>query len=220
MEKKLIFEDTDKINTYMQLLKSAMPRLQKVVNSIAAKGVIPDITQIEVLALTFQQNGFNTKQTKQYIEDYLRGKLADKMKSPNIGGVKINRNALLDMVELSPCDDLTAEFEQLTILIGRNSGSEYISCKFYTLDGTTVAITDNATEEITEMYRLYVTTEKGLDLYTFAKEIANNLNMLDESYTGQPYVENRQNAVDKFKFLRLVGNKWDVDPQFIANNIA
>jgi len=214
MEKQLIFEDTQKIQEYINRLEVIKPLFQNVVDNLENMEIDPVISDIYILVLTFRQNNMSEKQIQQYIENYLREKLVDKAENASIGGVKVSRDKLLEMVELPDCKVFV---NAISVLKERSSGYVELNFNYYELIDTTVSIKESAQDEITELYRVYAITDKQIETYLIAKAVADKLNELESNCKHLLYKIDKTSISDSFSFLKLHNGSWCVDSHFIQS---
>jgi len=216
MEKQLIFEDTPKIQEYMSRLDNIKPLFQNVVDNLENMEIDPVISDIYILVLTFRQNNMSEKQIQQYIENYLREKLVDKAENASIGGVKVSRDKLLEMVELSDCKVFVNSIYMLKDRLYVYGDLE-LNLNYYELIDKTVSIKESAQDEITELYRVYATTDKQYEIYLIAKAVADKLNELETNCKHLLYKIDKTSISDSFTFLKLYNGTWCVDSHFIQS---
>lgn len=216
MEKQLIFEDTNKINMYISSLKRNIPLLQDVIDCTNKMEITPDISEIYMLCLTFNQNNFNETQIQLYVDDYLRGKIVDKMENASIGGVKIRRDKLLEMVGVPDCAIFVNVLHKLQNVV-RWSELGGFDLNYYELIDSVVTIKESAKGEISEIYRIYATTEKQYETYLIAKSVADKLNELESKCNSKLYNIHKSELTDIFMFLKIYNSSWSVDSNFIQS---
>jgi len=214
MEKQLIFEDTPKIQEYMKSLNNNMPLLQSVIDRLENMEIDPVISELYILALTFKQNNMSEKQMQQYIEDYLREKLVDKAENATIGGIKVSRDKLIEMVEVPNCKDFVNAFYKLKDNL---HGVTQLDFNKYELIDTVVSIKESAQGEVAEMFRTYATTDKQYETYLIAKAVADKLNELESKCNHALYKIDRTTISNSFIFLELYNGRWDVNSHFIQS---
>lgn len=214
MEKQLIFEDTSRIKEYTQSLINNMPLLQNVIDNLENMEIEPVISELYILALTFRQNHMSEKQMQQYIEDYLRKKLVDKAENASIGGMKVSRDKLLEMVEIPDCRNFVNAFFKLK---DKLHGVTQLNLNYYELIDMSVSIKESAQGEIEEMFRTYATTDKQYETYLIAKAVADKLNELESKCNSSLYKVGRPTVANSFAFLKLYNDSWDVDSHFIQS---
>lgn len=214
MEKQLIFEDTFKIQEYMNYLNNNMPLLQNVIDRLENMEIDPVISEIHILALTFKQNNMSEKQMQQYIEDYIREKLVDKTENATIGGMKVSRDKLLEMVEVPDCKNFVNAFYKLR---DKLYWVNQLNLNYYELIDTSVSIKESAQGEIAEMFRTYATSDKQYETYLIAKSVADKLNELESKCNHKLYNIDRITIANSFAFLKLYNGSWDVDSHFIQS---
>jgi hypothetical protein len=204
MSKHLIFEDTKNIAEHLKLLENTQPVLQDIVNDIVNTGVAPVLTDIQALVSVF--HSFSEKQQKEYVTDYLRDKLIDTVPSPHIGGLKINNEALKDLIEVPDCTEL------LIHLYWRG----YFDFKYYTLNQKVIEVSESGKQLLTERFRVYA-SDKGLEVYNMVKQVVDNLELLeDKIHVNSLYSNNKMNIAPSFKFLKVENGKWLIDYNYIA----
>jgi hypothetical protein len=213
MSKHLIFEDTKNITEHLKLLENTQPVLQDIVNEIVNTGVTPTLTDIQTLVSVLRS--FSEKQQKEYVTDYLRDKLIDTVPNPQIGGLKINNEALKNLIEVSDCTELLKHLETLYQKI-HLYWRGYFDFKYYTLNQKVIEVSGIGKQLLTERFRVY-TSDKGLEVYNVVKQVVDNLELLeDKIHVNSLYKDAKMNIAPSFKFLRVENGKWLIDYNYIA----
>lgn len=174
MEKVLIYENKEAIKTDVSSLEERIPSIQKITDWLLKVGICPNIIDIGVLINTLSQNSVPEKKHKEYIEDFVRNKLADKVAEPMIEGIKLSRAKFMEMIEVPDCTLLVKLFQEMVWQYDIRS----IDFSLYSMLDNKVFLPDESIAGITEHHRLYATTEKQIALYNWAKETIQTMQYL------------------------------------------
>lgn len=212
MGKHLIKIETSKVLEYKKMMENALPAVQNIVSSFFVMEVKPDLSEIERITLTIHQNNLTDNQTHQLLDEYLRGKLADKTENPQIAGVKISRDKFMDMMELPDCRELIGYFMQLkTAMLYK--GVETLRLVYFEIKENTVTIKESTEKELTQMYSIYANSDNVFEIYNTCKNVADNLNALEKNLKTNFYERGKANEF--LPFLTIKNYLWDVDLEFI-----
>ncbi len=176
MEKVLIYENTTGITSYAQKHTSIISDLQKIVDQFRAIGVVPTIMEINHIIQAMRQNNLEDKAQLKYVENFIREKLADNIKHPEIGGIKLNRAKFMDMIEVPDCTNLVKVFQKIVY----NHQAQDLNYSLYSMLDYQVILPDNSIELIREMeqHRKYATTPDQITAYYWAKDVIESLSKL------------------------------------------
>ena len=214
MKKHLVSRDTEKIKEYMSFLEKTCPFILNTFNCIKQTGVNPELSDVVNIFNTTIMGSMQDKQYAQYIETFLREKLVASVPEPQISGIKISREKLLEMVELPDCKPIIDCLYKMKTA----TNNKRVNICFYTIEDGVVSVSSSAINSITDMFSFYVENKKALEVYNIVKTIVDSLNSLEEKSDTRKY-ESKDTAADAFSFLILKNGKWDVDHSFISQII-
>lgn len=212
-ERVLISQQTGMIESYLSALEEVQPKFQKLVDSILKTEVTPKVRELHTLIVMIRQNNMSEDKCVKSVEKYIKEKLIENIETPKIGGVKISREKLLDMIDIPNCRTITKELLDILYSAGLPSGFDL---NYYVLNEGFVSIKETAESDITELYSIYVSDESQIKMYNIVKAIADNLNLLERKI-GKNLFNDRVGVSSDLRFLKLNNGLWEVDPQFIIS---
>ena len=175
MERVLIFENTNASKDYIEALEGLLPKLQDIINQLVQINITPNIQQIGSLIQTLRQNKFSDKRQLEYIENYVREQLANCVEHPQIGGIRISRAKLLEMIEIPSCQELFKAIQKVIY-----------NYEFYNIDLSHCNIVDNkvivpeeSRQRIRESNRIYTTDPKQITVYNWAVKVLESMKEFD-----------------------------------------
>jgi len=176
MEKVLISEAKYWIKADLELLEKFRPRIEGIFVCLLKMGVVLGVQELDVFIKTVKEHP--EKQRNQFLERFIREKLASTIPNPQIGGIKLSREKFMEMIEVPDCTPLIKALNAIIYKIDLGK----VSFNYYSIVDDNIVVPGSSIESITEKHRIYATTPEQVAVYNWAKETLESLEKLKSSF--------------------------------------
>lgn len=220
MEPLLIKIDHEQIEFHKKYLATGVKDFQGLYDRINALGFDVDL-KLGVIKNTFeiafQMHGLD--EFVAFIEDQIKFLIGIKIRTPEIGGIKLSKAKILDMVELPDVSEIAQYVKQTEIVLQRRLNLlnlDYLRLE----DGKISVIEEKAYPDIERINTYYTKNERGIAVVTILHLLCDQLNTYNRFLNGTKVTELEKGIAKQFKELYMRGidfknGSYSIDLAFV-----
>ncbi len=199
MKKKLLFYNVAESTKELQAIEANQVKLQAIVDEFLKLGEKINMSIPELKSFLKPGNRYceaNEKTIKQTLAKKL-------IPDGKLGGVPVNFETIDQFIQLPPIDEVAR-------LISKTKPEAFFHLDLFTIENNVLAFSDEMRDQVTEKYRIYISSEVEEKRYQQALQLAETLTSIDKDL-GQ-----NEKLLEVGDLQRVV--EWDdAGKKFIAN---